>query len=332
MGSDNKSVSGRAGLRYTKVQPKQISQGAVLVTGACGRLGRLLVRQLHRTRRVVTVDRRPFDDRPKDVRHYQLELPRQRIREVFRSEKIDAVIHLGVMHDLRKSARQHHLWNVVALQRLLEYVAEFQVPKVVLLSSANVYGAHADNSQFLSEEAPLLGAQTFSQIRDLIEIDMLAQSFFWKHAEIETVILRPCHIVGRVRNAASNYLRLGRPIRVLGFDPMIQLIHERDVVQVLLCALAAGVRGIYNVRGPGEAPLSKVLQLIGKKPAPSLPMPVATSMFQRLWRHRVSSFPPEELDYLRFNCMVDGRRANEELGFIPRFDFEQTVRAAFALR
>ncbi|MBK7156100.1 MAG: hypothetical protein IPH72_30715 [Sandaracinaceae bacterium] len=34
--------------------------GAVLVTGICGRLGKLLVRRLHRTERVVGIDRRRF--------------------------------------------------------------------------------------------------------------------------------------------------------------------------------------------------------------------------------------------------------------------------------
>jgi UDP-glucose 4-epimerase len=51
----------------------------------------------------------------------------------------------------------------------------------VVLSSANVYGPRPDNPQFLTEEAPLLGSQDFSDIRDLIEVDMLAQSFFWRN-------------------------------------------------------------------------------------------------------------------------------------------------------
>jgi hypothetical protein len=40
--------------------------GAVLVTGICGRLGKHLARVLHRERRVVGVDRRPFLDKPKE--------------------------------------------------------------------------------------------------------------------------------------------------------------------------------------------------------------------------------------------------------------------------
>ena len=73
-----------------------------------------------------------------------------------------------------------------------------------------------------------MAARAVPEMRDLVEVDMYAQSFMWKHPEIETVILRPVNIVGpTVRNAPSNYLRLERPLTVMGFDPMLQVIHER---------------------------------------------------------------------------------------------------------
>ena len=85
------------------------------------------------------------------------------------------------MHDPRASDKLHHSWNVVAFQKLLEYVEVYNVPKLVVLSSANVYGPMPENPQFLTEDAPLLGAQSFGGIRDLVELDMVAQSFFWRH-------------------------------------------------------------------------------------------------------------------------------------------------------
>ncbi|MEZ4335331.1 MAG: NAD-dependent epimerase/dehydratase family protein [Sandaracinaceae bacterium] len=223
--------------------------GAVVITGICGRLGQLLTRRLHRFDSVIGIDRRPFLGRPKDVVHHQIDLRRKKTRDIFRAGGIRAVVHLGIMHDPRASAKDHHAWNVVAFQKLLDAMIQYEVPKLVLLSSANVYGPSPDNPQFLTEEAPLLGAQHFSAIRDLVEVDMLAQSFFWRHPDTETVVLRPCHILGGVRNAPSNYLRLERPMTLMGFDPMVQVIHERDVVEAILLALQPGVRGIFNLRG-----------------------------------------------------------------------------------
>jgi UDP-glucose 4-epimerase len=302
------------------------SGGAVLVTGICGRLGKDLARVLHRERRVVGVDRRPFVDKPKDVEHAQVDLRRRKLKDVFRAGDIEAVVHLGVMHDPRASAADHHSWNVAGFSKLLEYVGQFQVPKLVVLSSANVYGPQPGNAQFLGEESPLLGGQNFSDIRDLVEVDMLAQSFFWKLPETETVILRPVHILGAVHNAPSNFLRKNPIVTVMGFDPMAQVIQQADVVRALELALRPGVRGIFNVAGPEPVPLSRLVKILDRQRL-SVPHSLARVVLKRLWSLRLTTFPPPELDHLRYVCMVDDRRARQVLGFTPQVPLEATVRS-----
>lgn len=309
----------------------EVGSGAILITGICGRLGKLLARTLHRASPIIGIDRRPFDDRPKDIVHHRVDLRRKKLRDIFRREHISAVVHLGVLHDPRTSDRERHTWNIVGFQKLLDYLTQYRVGKLVVLSSANVYGPQPDNPQFLSEEAPLLGSQAFRGIRDLVELDMLGQSFFWRHPGTETVILRPVHILGGVHNAPSNFLRLERPLTVLGFDPMIQVIHERDVVEAIRLALKPGVRGIFNLRGRGELPLSRILRILGRRPR-ALPGPLVESAVDGLWRFRMTTFPKPELDYLRYVCMVDDQRAREVLGFRPRYTLEETVRSVFTRR
>jgi UDP-glucose 4-epimerase len=298
----------------------------VLVTGICGRLGRRLARALHRERKVIGIDRRPFEGRPKDVEHYPIDIRKKKTQDVFRQHKFAAVVHPGIMHDPRVSQVEHHTWNVAGFQRLLEYVAQYSVPKLVVLSSANVYGPRPENAQFLAEEAPLLGGAAFSEIRDLIEVDMLAQSFFWKRPETETIILRPAHIVGGVRNAPSNYLRLPMIPTLMGFDPMVQVVHQDDVIGAIERALLPGVRGIFNLAGPPPLPLSRLIALTGR---PSMPIPhfLATSLVQRLWRFGATSFPAPELDHIRYVCMVDDRRARDLLGYSPQRSAEDAVHA-----
>ncbi|MCA9584605.1 MAG: NAD-dependent epimerase/dehydratase family protein [Myxococcales bacterium] len=300
--------------------------GAIIVTGACGRLGRQVVRLLHRDRRVIAVDRRAFPDRPKDVSHEQIDLRRKKLKDLFRAQPIEAVVHLGVMHNPRASSAEHHSWNVTGFAKLLEYASQFSLPKLVVLSSANVYGPQADNAQFLTEDAPLLGGARFSEIRDLIEVDMLAQSFLWKHPSTETVVLRPVHILGGVKNAAANFLRLPTVPTLMGFDPMIQVIHEADVVHALTLALAPGVRGIYNIAGPEPLPLSRILKTLGRPTVP-VPYTLGKALVKRLWSLRLTSFPAPELDHIRFVCMVDDARARAELGYAPRVDLDTTIRS-----
>jgi UDP-glucose 4-epimerase len=305
-----------------------MSSGKVVITGISGRLGRLLARRLHRDGRwqVVGIDRREFLGKPKDIEHVQVDLRSKKATDVFRHGDVAALIHLGVMHDPRASKADHHSWNIGGTTKLLENCQKYGVPKVVVLSSANVYGPRPDNTQFLAEDAPLMGSMDFPEIRDLIEVDHLASSFFWRAREIDTVILRPVHILGTVHNAPSNYLRLPFVPTLLGFDPMVQVIHEADVVESIACALAPGVRGIFNITGPGELPLSAILRELGRKNVP-VPHPFARSVLTALWRVGMSSFPVPELDHIRFVCMVDGKRAATELGFRPRHSLKETISA-----
>jgi UDP-glucose 4-epimerase len=299
--------------------------GPVVITGICGRLGRDLSRILHRKRKVIGVDRRAFIDAPADVEHHQLDIRSSRAREIFR-HGVAAVVHLGVMHDPHESSVEHHEFNVVGLQRVLEYVETYKIPKLLLLSSANVYGPRPDNPQLIREDAPLLGAGPFSDIRDLVELDMLVNAFFWRNPSTDTVILRPAHILGTVKNAPSNYLRLDVVPTLLGFDPMIQVVHQRDVLSAIDLALAPGVRGIFNIGGPEPVALSKAIAVLERRIV-AVPHSLAKAAVKNLFRFRLTSFPAPELDFIRYVCMVDDTKAKSELGYAPQHGVEATLRA-----
>jgi UDP-glucose 4-epimerase len=113
---------------------------------------------------------------------------------------------------------------------------------------------------------------------------------------------------------------------LLGFDPMVQVIHERDIAEAILRALAPGVRGIFNVTGPGELPLSAILRELGRRTLP-IPHPLAKPVWSLAFRLGMSSFPVAEFDFIRYVCMVDGSRAERELGFRPQYSLRETIRA-----
>lgn len=298
----------------------------ILTTGAAGRLGRLVVQTLHREYKVIAVDRRPVYGLPKDVEHLRTDLRRRALDEVFRSQKIKAVVHLGLVHNPRANDDDYR-FNVLGTQKLLDLAAKYKVEKFVMLSSANIYGPHPDNSLFLKEDDPLLGAQSFPNIRDLVAVDRIVQSYFYRQSEVETVMLRPVHIVGpRVKNAAANYLRLERPWVISGFDPMIQLVHEEDVVRALALSLKPGIKGVFNIVGPGEAPLSKILKILEKRTR-SVPGLLAWPVLERMFRLKMTSFPTPEIRHIQYNCIVDGSLARRILGFEPRYDLIETIRS-----
>lgn len=315
----------------SKVACRGAHRPTVVVTGICGNLGRRVARVLHRRFSVVGLDRRPFEPRPKDIEHHTLDLRQNRVEDIFRQRPVHALVHLGVVHDPRSEGEDSREANVEGLSRLLEYARRHQVRKVLLLSSGNVYGPRPANAQFLTEDAPLLASGSFSGTRDIVALDLLVQSFMWKHPNIDTVILRPANILGTVRNAPSNYLRLQVAPTLLGFDPMIQMVHQQDVVSAVELALAPAVRGIFNAAGPPPICLSRVLARLNRK---TLPVPYHLARFglDKLWKLRMSSFPAPELDFVRYVCMVDDSRARKTLGYRPRFDMDATLQAVDAER
>jgi len=107
---------------------------------------------------------------------------------------------------------------------------------------------------------------------------------------------------------------------------MIQVVHQDDVAKAIRLALAPGVRGIFNIAGPPPVALSRAVTLLGRS-ALGIPHLLAKATIDRLFRWRITSFPAPELDFIRYVCMVDDKRAREVLGYTPSFGLEATLRA-----
>ncbi|MCA9564416.1 MAG: SDR family oxidoreductase [Myxococcales bacterium] len=309
------------GTRRGKGEKKRL-----VITGISGRLGRQLARALHNDFEIIGIDRRGARHLPPDVVVHDFDIRRKACEDIFRRQRIEAVVHLNILHNLHKNSDERHTFNVGGTHRILDYCVKHGVNKFVLLSSANVYGADPTNHQFFNEEAPLMAASAFSLIRDLVEIDIYTNSFFWRHPEVDAVVLRPVNIVGPVGNAISNYLRLKNPPTVLGFDPMLQLVHMDDVVEAMRLALRPGIRGVFNITGPGSIALSVLQRQLGRRKIP-LPDAVVRPITKLMWDLRLTTFPPAELDFIKYVCMVDGSRAREVLGYRPQKTLRETIEA-----
>ncbi len=289
----------------------------ICVTGISGRLGRRVAQMLRRKHEVVGIDQRASPGLPANIVHHQVDIRRRPAEDILRNGKFDAVVHLGTIHNFRIPSEKLYARNVIGTETLLRYVSKYKIKKLVLLSSGDVYGPMPTNSHFIGEDAPLMASQRFPEVRTLVAVDRAVQSFFWRHVDIETVILRPAHIVGpHVRNAPSNYFRLRIVPKIMGFDPIVQLIAEDDLLRYIEAAVAPGVRGVFNLASTDPVPLSRILTALGKPILP-VPYPLFRGFLERAWKYRLTSFPAPELDHIRFNAVLDTARAREELKTLP---------------
>lgn len=295
----------------------QKERETVLITGISGSFGQVLARRLSKTYDVIGVDRRELSAKIKNVEHHKLDLRRKSAFQLLQKKRPQNIIHLGVLRNPLKHQRgsNANYFNLEITSQLLRLAEETGVRKFLFLSTANLYGPSPRSSGFLSEEAALHGANRSPEINDLVTLDMMIQSFFWKRPEIETIILRPVHMFGpHLNNAPSRYLRLDVIPTILGFDPLIQGVHEDDVARAVQLSLKPGVRGVFNVVGNDLAPVSRLITALGKTNIP-LPEFLFRAFLRATFSLNLTSFPEGELDHLKYSCLVDGSRAEREIGF-----------------
>lgn len=307
-------------MKTTQLAKKRDIRQSVLITGISGSLGQLLAHRLAHSFQVIGTDTRPFKNKPKNIKHLEIDLRKNSALAQLKKAQPDHIVHLGVIRNPQKHKVDGtaYYYNIEVTSQLLRLAEQLNIKKFIYLSTANLYGPSSTSSGFLTEDAPLHGADRSPEVRDLVALDMMIQSFFWKHPSTETVILRPVHMVGKhLHNAPSSYLRTPHVPTLLGYDPLLQLVHESDVINALVLSLQNSVRGIFNIIGKSQAPLSRLLERRG---AYSYPVPelVLKPLMRRLFRYSLSSYPPGEMDHLKFTCLVDGTRAKNQLAYVPQ--------------
>jgi UDP-glucose 4-epimerase len=295
----------------------------LLITGIAGGQGRLIAQRVADHFHIAGVDRVPWEGAPAGIRVHEVDLRKRKFEDVFRTERPDAVVHLAFVRHFRAEPRVRHEVNVLGTRRVLEYAVAQGVKRIVVLSSAYAYGALPDNPYYVSEKYPLNVSRTYPEVRDLTEVDALVTAFLWEHPNVATAILRPVNTLGYyVHSAIGRYLRQRWVPTILGFNPMMQFIHEEDVAEAVALALQTGARGVFNVAGPGAVPLKVAIRETGGTPVP-FPEPLARAVFGRLFRLGLYHTPPGAMDFLKYPCTVDGSRFAAATGFKPLFTLEE---------
>jgi len=295
----------------------------VLITGIAGGQGRLLARRLLENYEVCGVDRVAWEGHPREIAVHTVDLRKKRFEDVIRTELPTAVVHMGFIRHFRAGESVRHDVNVRGTKQLLDHCVNHGVQALLVLSSSYVYGAFPENPYYMDEDSPLSASRSYPEIRDLVEVDTLASAFLWRYPHIRTCVLRPVGVLGYyVRSMVGQYLRESRIPTVMGFDPMMQFIHEEDLSEAIALALEHGLQGVFNVTGPGEVPLHTAIRETGGTALP-MPEPIIRPLFERLFRWGLLPYPPGAIDYLKYPITVSGDRFVDATNFRPLFSLEE---------
>lgn len=301
----------------------------VLVTGAGGYLGRLLVAELARCGRpVLALDLRgpPAVARLKGVEYLARDVRDPGLADVMRAHGVDAVAHLAsIVTPGRNSSREHeYSVDVLGTKNVLEACVEAGVAKFVVTSSGAAYGYHADNPPLIDEDQPLRGNREFAYAwhKRLVE-EMLAE-YRAAHPEMRQVVLRVGTILGETtRNQITDLFDKPRLIAVRGADSPFVFAWDQDVVACLLLALEEGREGVFNVAGDGALGVREIAARLGKRcvELPAWAIAGALALAKPLG---LSQYGPEQVRFLRYRPVLDNRRLKEVFGYTPRLTSSET--------
>ncbi len=314
-----------------KEKESKTSRPVVALTGTAGFVGSSLLRELEkddRYEKIIAFDlRRPPLD-TKKTKFYRFDLTEtladSKLLEIFEKEGVDTVVHAAFPISPPRDLSWAHELVSVGTMYVLDACASKKIKKLVVASTTEVYGAHATNPNFLTEEHPLRGGFKSRFLRDKIDAEIQVQKFAKKNPGTLVTILRPCSIAGpNVKNYKTTFLEQPAVLTVMGYDPLFQLVHEEDVIRAFKMSLEKDMPGIFNIVGEGLLPLSKILSLSGKIPVP-VPAPLLYPAVQLLWYANILFAPASRLDFLKYLSVADGEKA-KKAGFRPKYSTKDAL-------
>lgn len=318
----------------TPQSPEAPATPTIAITGTGGFIGDMLLRHFVRQPhppRLVAIDLKPPQITPKRFEFFPCDLTApdadHKLATLFAKKRCDTVIHAALHSQPKRSEEYSHELQSIGSMYLLHAVHAAGVRQLIVSSTTDVYGAFPENPSFLTEDHPLRGGSLSAFLRDRIDVEQQCARFAKHHPEITVTVLRPCTILGPdIRNYKTHLLKQSVIPTVMGFDPLVQFVHEADVLQAFLLALEKRVGGAFNIVGDGVTPLSRALALMGKVQIP-VAGPLLWAGTGLLWHLKIQKTPPTHIQFMQYPCIADGSRAKRELGFTPRYALRDVLQS-----
>jgi len=244
---------------------------------------------------------------------------------------IDVIVHtdLDLAADSDPKARRAR--NVRGAQTVLTAAAAGGIGRVVLITSAMVYGAKPDNPVPLPETAPLNADLDGSVVGDFMEIEQLAERSPRTNPGMAITVVRPAALVGEgIDTVITRHFESPRLLAVKGCAPRWQFCHVTDLLSAIELAAAAEVKGAFAVGSDGWLEQGQVEELSGLRRI-ELPAGVTFATAQRLHRAGITPAPVSDLRYVVYPWVVDCM-ALREVGWQPTVTNEEALQVLLEQR
>ncbi len=287
------------------------------ITGAARGLGHALALRLAASaavRRVIAID-----DHRGDVVGVTWRLADVRDPTLARLRGVNVLVHTDIDMAADTDHRARRAFNVRAAQTVLTSAAAGRVGRVILVTSAMVYGAAPDNPVPLPEDSPLGVDHDGSVAGDLLEIEHLAQRSPRSHPGMAITVVAPAALVGEgVDTLVTRHFESPRLLTVKGCAPRWQFCHIEDLVSALELAVTGKIDGSFAVGCDGWLEEEEVEELSGLRRV-ELPAGLTFGTAQRLHRLGITPAPVADLRYMVYPWVVNCQ-ALRAAGWRPGYD------------
>lgn len=296
----------------------------VLIPGISGVLGHMVAHKLiAEGHEVIGIDKRPWPDAPAGVEMHEVDIRKRAAEDVFRKSRPHAVVHMATVTHLVAQTEERYRINLGGTRAVFEHAVAYGVEHAIFVGRHTYYGAGPESPLYHVEDDPPMAVTTFPELADLVAADLYACTSLWRYPSLVTSVLRFCYTLGPTGHGTlAAFLRGGRVPTILGFDPLYQFMHERDVAQAIVVALKARVRGVYNVAGPQPVPLSLIIRDAGRTQ-----IPVPEALFVRLLgRFGLPRLPRGAVQHIKYPVVIDSAAFRKATGFAHEVSEVQAIR------
>ncbi|MGI9119070.1 MAG: NAD-dependent epimerase/dehydratase family protein [Acidimicrobiales bacterium] len=224
-------------------------------------------------------------------------------------EGVTSLVHL----DRQPCPDPEHALRARQRAQLVDAAIEAGIDHVVVVSSAAVYGAWADNPVPLTEEAPLRPNPEADYALEKVESERCWGRWAQDQEGATLAVLRPALVVG---DPEEQWLAIAlrAPTRwgVGNGDVPSQFVHVDDLAAAVATAVERRLDGVYNVAPEGWMEGSEVQTLVGTPLRPPVPSRWAAVLARWFWSRGLGGVVPGLVPYATHPWVVAADRLRAE--------------------
>lgn len=296
----------------------------ILITGAAGYIGKILLNTLSDDYEVTGLDLRADDQQKAPILKGDIRDPA--LHELMHQHAITHVVHLAsVIESSGDPARDYDI-DVNGTRNVVEACIAAGVRHLTVTSSGAAYGYHADNPDWIREDTPLRGNDEFPYAKHKRIVEEMLADYRTTHPELQQLILRPGTVLGaHTQNLITNIFQKKRILAIKGSLTPFVFIWDQDVVNIILHGIIEDKVGIYNLAGDGALGIRDVAKILDKKTlelSPSL-LRLALRVGKTL---KLTRYGPEQLKFMQYRPVLDNHALKSDFGYTPEKTSEETFR------